>query len=296
MKITILIAAMVVVLAFQEPTADVIFVGSSRWDYVRGTWGEPLSCADFDVGGQRMIVMSFSLSQSLFPSYRSRNGNLSESQLYRRLTGFVTCDVGAQKGLEFGVRFPFVRVKGGYGPSDPSEAGAGDILVRARLELHRAVDNKGQIIIGAGVKLPTGQSEERALSLGTGTVDVALGLYGAGHWGSMPILGYLGYAHVVAESEYARSGIERTMTFEGELGLPVSWLNTLFLGINGYKQIGEESSGSRVSLGPRLQVTNSQRSANLEVGFITDVEGRDTMVGLTVFVNIGIRSDLSPRN
>ena len=243
-------------------------------DYIKGTWGEPLSMADFGLPSpaNTTIAVDF-FYHDLKSSEPYSHVNMT------RLTAFLTTDFGLSRRTALGFRLPFVRLSKTDGDT---REGVGDLLIRLRTAVHRIEDDASLVTMGVGVKLPTGREAKRYdhwyshgyshtwydLALTTDTYDLVIGSYMREPIGQSTFYGYLGVAFALADRGDGPEELGRTLTWEANIGIPIQRRTQFLFGMNGYSQDG---TGTKSTFIFRIQgATNEARTTHIEGGFEVD--------------------------
>ena len=266
------------------------------WDYLRGTWGEPLSVADFRCQTAGWVA-GMAVDYGLYPSYRSGVTNPWDgvdrwygSEDYRRTTMFLNLRWGLASKIEFGLRVPITRIAARTNYGQPRNSGVSDILATLRVPVYRARSDSTMISLGIGYKVATGEWKRAELPTSTGTDDIVVNGYASGYMGGVYLSAHIGVAHAAVQHDDDEDVLKKAYTYELSVGSETVKNTAILVGFSGYGHESESGETSdKISFVPRVVISVGGNQQELELGCHVDINGKRSLNGMQAYVGYSIR-------
>jgi len=188
-------------------------------DYLRGTFGEPLSIDDAYVLEKFDFRVENEFRYSEYTGFWDEAGRKQDLRdwLYvdysRRVVNFLSIDFGFSDNVAIGARIPYLWVNLNQNLdwaeeiSRFSNDGIGDFLLRVKVNPLGVIGvNSGpaRVALSAGVKFPSGEYQEWYLPTGSGSVDFSFMGYAGSDLRIFELHAGLGYV-VTGKNKYNES-------------------------------------------------------------------------------------------
>ena len=285
----LLILWTLVIPGFQTASADVLpGPDLEGFDYVKGTWGEPLTLGDVWLAEPDQTRGTLSLYYARGGEYWTSEGERREGTLYRRFTGMLSFQTSLGRAIDFNLRIPVVAVGTGQYSYTQSRMTLGDALARVRIGLTRPTNNPGCVAFGVGVKFPTGkEADDNGTATGSGSMDVVATLESVGQLEIVRLHANLGFAAPVNEPSDWQDGFSSAFFFGTSIGVQFYPGALATFGVEGYKRQGKEDWGDsyRFTAVPRVEIANPSRTVFIELGFDIDLGGENAVSSLGGILN-----------
>ena len=266
----------------------------NAFDYLRGTWDEPLSVSDYrcqiDGSSVRAII-----GYAQLPSYRGQRHDRErwiDSEGYERSTTFLTLRVGLMSVAEFGLRVPVARISLKSSSQQSEHSGLSDILATLRVPVYRRQDDSAQISLGVGFKVASGEWKDTELPTSTASNDLVFNGYASVYSGRVHLLAHIGMARAVVQHDDESDALKHAYTYEFLVGSELVPKTKAYIGISGYEHTSDSGQTSnKVSFVPRLTVMLGKKLHELELGCCVDIDSMRSLSGMQVYIGYAIGFD-----
>jgi hypothetical protein len=254
-------------------------------DYLRGTFGEPLSIEDAYVLEKSNFRVENEFRYSEYTGFWDETGQKQDLRdwLYvdysTRVVNFLSLDFGLSDNVAIGARIPFLwmNLRENLPWSEEtrtfSNSGMGDVLLRVKVNPLGAYSAPARIALSAGVKLPS--YEETHLQRGSGKVDFSLMGYAGSNLRAFELHAGLGYV-VTGKTEY-NVNPANILFYDIFLTGPFTAHSTWGIQFNGYTtrltETEDDQDQDRFTVSPEIAITVPTANLKIGGGFSYDLFG-----------------------